>query len=1049
MTVDMVTGYVKTDLGEKELTVTYGGETTTYKVNVKDYVTGITVNPDTVTGEYNDTLADLIDDNTITYSVVYAKAGAQTDTLPESLLSAYDPTSTIAQELTVTYIDSDPDSASNGETFTALLNITLEDVITGIAINDKPDKLDYGYTESLDITGGTITVTRKSGKTEDIPFETAGVTITDTNGNPVDLTDVTLDNNNQATKTIKVSYDGFDDTFDVNVTNRITGIVMENTPKTNYYVDDSFDITTDGQTVGTILVTRENGDTESIKLDNPNVNITGFDSTQENTSLSLTVTYTENGITENTQYIVSVVDNVQNVEIGDLPKTAYKYGEPLDVSTGTLKITKANGDEKTIPMTPNMVTEMDGTPFNPTQLGTRNLKVTYGGQEMFYEITVSDYIDDIVLTPPTKVTYEYNEPLDLAGGQLEIVMASGAETSPIPLTDSRVNLSTFDPTHIGAQTINVEFEGFTGNFGVIVEDNIQTITISNPPKTQYEYGDALDVTGGTITATRSSGATETIDITPSMVSGYNPNQLGDQSLTVTYNGIKTNYTVNVADVVNDISITKPDKLVYKIGESLDLTGGFVNTVMASGQAQTPVAMTPSMITGFDSTTEGPKTITVTYQGFSKTFGITVVDPLSSMIILTLPNKVDYLYGESLDVTGGSIQITKESGSTEIIPMTKDMVSGYNPKTLGNQTLTVTYEGLTQNYIVNVEDYISHLSVKAPAKVNYEYGEDIDLEGGKVSIMMASGKVKETADMTASMISGYNGEKEGTQTINVEYKGLTGNFKVTVVDKIKGISMNTDPDKTVYDYNEDIDVTGGTIRVVKSSGISIVTITKDMISGYSATTPGSQVITVSYGGFTTKFIVKVNEKPVVETPRTNPTPRPHVVVRTQVVEKVVETPVKEEPVTEIPPKETPKETTKQEKPTKTLGVKDEKEKPQETRPDKRIIAGILGLLGLLLLLILLLFRRNVKIFVEEDGEFALGGLDKLTRKKLKLNIDKYLDEDTYPNRVKIHLNDAISEKLDGEELEITHRGQVIKHTIKYNDEPYEFILDALKETEENN
>ena len=312
MTVDMVTGYVKTDLGEKELTVTYGGETTTYKVNVKDYVTGITVNPDTVTGEYNDTLADLIDDNTITYSVVYAKAGAQTDTLPESLLSAYDPTSTIAQELTVTYIDSDPDSASNGETFTALLNITLEDVITGIAINDKPDKLDYGYTESLDITGGTITVTRKSGKTEDIPFETAGVTITDTNGNPVDLTDVTLDNNNQATKTIKVSYDGFDDTFDVNVTNRITGIVMENTPKTNYYVDDSFDITTDGQTVGTILVTRENGDTESIKLDNPNVNITGFDSTQENTSLSLTVTYTENGITENTQYIVVTLQLLQS-----------------------------------------------------------------------------------------------------------------------------------------------------------------------------------------------------------------------------------------------------------------------------------------------------------------------------------------------------------------------------------------------------------------------------------------------------------------------------------------------------------------------------------------------------------------------------------------------------------------------------------------------------------------------------------------------------------------------------------------------------------------
>ena len=69
--------------------------------------------------------------------------------------------------------------------------------------------------------------------------------------------------------------------------------------------------------------------------------------------------------------------------------------------------------------------------------------------------------------------------------------------------------------------------------------------------------------------------------------------------------------------------------------------------MASGAATSPVAMTSAMITGFDTTSEGAKPITVTYQGFSKTFGITVVDGLSGMIIKTLPNKVTYRYGESL------------------------------------------------------------------------------------------------------------------------------------------------------------------------------------------------------------------------------------------------------------------------------------------------------------------------------------------------------------------------------------------------------------------
>ena len=80
------------------------------------------------------------------------------------------------------------------------------------------------------------------------------------------------------------------------------------------------------------------------------------------------------------------------------------------------------------------------------------------------------------------------------------------------------------------------------------------------------------------------------------------------------------------------------------------------------------------------------------------------------------------------------------------------------------------------------------------------------------------------------------------------------------------------------------------------------------------------------------------------------------------------------------------------------------------------------------------------YVEEDEEFVLGGLDKITKKNPKLDIDKYLDKNTYPNRVKIRLNDSISEKLDDKEIEIIHRGKTIKHKVKYNDEPYEFMLD---------
>ena len=1229
ITSDMVSGYNKQTLGNQTLTITYGGETVQYQVTVKDYVTGITVIPSTVTGNYNETLAKLISDNNISYSVTYAKAGAKPPlTLAESMVDGYSSTSISAQNLIVTYLDSDIDSATNGENFTATLNITLsdkvdtitvvaptktkynhgealdltggsitvtsisgvsktvpmttsmfkengaavnmspdatafgtnttlgktitityeegekigtidypitiinnvktiamyqepkinynlnepldikngeilvtravgtpdvvplsdnkitvtgfdstaehtelpltvsfteneitktttykinvKDAVTGIVIKDMPNKIDYGYGETFAPEGGNITITRISGKTEEKPFNDTGVTITEVDGSPLDLSNVTLDANHQGTKTVQVSYEGQKATFTINITNKIAKIEMEKIPKTDYYIGDNLDLTTDGTTIGTIKLTRQNGETQSIPLNDAKVSVTGFDNTQENTSLELTVSYTENGITEDTSYTISVVDNVETVQIENTPKTNYKYGEPLDVSTGTLVISKGS-QTQSIPMKDNMVTELDGTPFNSNLLGTRNLKITYGGQVMNYEITVTDYIKGILLVPPTKQKYEYGEALDLTGGSVQKVMASGASTTPVVLSDSSVQLSAYNPNELGAQTIEVTYEGFKEDFGVIVEDNIQTIGMNSTPKIQYQYGEQLDVTGGSIIATRSSGKTEIIPLTPSMVENFNPNQSGNQTLTVRYQGKTTQYMVNVEDKVIDINITKPTKLIYKIGESIDLTGGTVQAVMSSGTATTPVAMTDSNVTiqGFDTSSEGAKTIQVTYQGITKTFGITVVDELSSMIIKTLPNKLDYRYGENLDVTGGTIEIEKESGSKEIINMTRDMVSGYNPKTVGSQTLTVTYEGLTQQFIVNVEDYVSHLKVQAPSKGEYEYGEDLDLAGGKVLIIMASGKTEETAEMTASMTSGFNAKQTGQQTITVEYKGLQGKFTVNVVDKVKGISMNNEPNKTTYAYSENIDLTGATIKVVKSSGIVIIPVTQDMISGYNSQSPGTQVITVSYGGHTTNFVVKVNQKEETkqqpkEQPKTNtvtPTQKTNNITiireRTVPVEKPVEEPKPTEQVQE-PPVETPKKTETEKKPVQTLGVKDEPE-PEEPI-DKRVVAGSIAGLGLLLLLALLFLKKNVKIFVEEDGELAIAGLDKVTNKRLQLNIDKYLDGETYNNKVKVQLSKTISKKLDGKEIEIKHRNEIQKFKIEYKNEPYEINLD---------
>ena len=1066
ITENMVSGYDPTKLGKQTITITYGGKTTSYEVNVKDYVTGISITPNAITGTYNDELEALINGNDIIYTVTYAKAGATSPrALTESMVAGYNKTSLTAQNLTVTYADKDANSYTNGKTFTTTLGIKLDNNVAKITIT-PPTKAEYNHGDKIDLTGGKITVTYTDGTTKEEPITSAVITEKDGGALNMNPTISEYGKDNKLSKTLTLKYtakNGVTGTtsYPITIANTIQSVAIDTLPtKVKYNIKDTLDTTG-----GKLKITRATGKAETIDITKDMVS--GFDSSKENTKLPLTISYTENGVTKTTTYTVSVEDPITSMTLKTTPKTEYKYGEPLDISNGVITIVRPSGPED------KQITKEMVTGYDPTKLGQQELTIKYGGQELKYKVNVKDYVKGIVLTPPAKTKYEYGESLDLTGGNIQKIMASGTATTPIALTDSRVKLSTFNPNKEGAQTINVAYEGFTEKFGVIVEDNLQSIKIkTEPTKTKYKYGEALDITGGQISAIKSSGKAENIDITTSMVSGYNPNKLGKQTITITYKGKTTQYSVEVEDYIKDIKLTNPNKLIYKVNEKMDLTGGKVTPVMASGIASPAIPMTNTdvTITGFDTTTVGAKIVKVSYKGISKTFGITVEDRYSEMKIKTLPTKTEYKYGESLDLTGGTIEITKDSGTKETINITKDMISGYNSKKLGSQILTVTYQGLTQQFVVKVEDYIASLKIQKPTKVEYEYGEDIELTGGKVSIIMASGAISESTVMTGAMITGYNPKAEGTQTIKVEYKGLQGNFQVKVEDKIKGISVNTEPDKTEYKYGENLDITGATIDVVKSSGITTIPVTPNMISGFSATTPGTQIIKITYGGFTTKFVVKVSEKQ--EEPKqddnkkednkdngtkednttnkneeitkdNNSTKKNYVEIERNDVTENQEQPEEQQPEEEVKkPTITKENPTKvpETKPTETLGVKDEKAEDKGTKDNSsKQKASIICLIAAILLLILLSCRRNVKIYVKENGEFVLGGLDKISKNNKYIDVDKYLDGDTYEKQVKIVLSDSISEKLDKDKIEIKHRGNKRDYKIKYEGKEIEIIL----------
>ena len=1238
VTEDMVSGYDKEKLGEQTIKVTYGGEETTFKVNVKDYVTKIEVVPADVTGKYNDELSQIISANDIKYVVTYAKEGAKTpETLTESMIkTTYNKGTINKQSLKVEYEDEDVNSATKGEKFEATLNVTLSDVVSKITIT-KPTKTNYNHGEELDLTGGKIEVTTASGLSKEVPIE--GSMITE-NGTTVNMSPSKDDygENTTVTKILTITYEegGKKEiaSYPIIIVNDVKSITMHQTPKTSYNVNDLLDVT-DGE----ILVTRAVGEPETKEITKDMV--TGFDSTKENTKLTLTVSYTENGITKTTTYDVSVKDSVESISIKANPdKTEYNYGEDLDLTGATISVVKGSGTIE-IPVTEDMVSGYD-----KEKLGEQTIKVTYGGEEATFKVTVKDYVKDIILVNPDKTEYQYGESLDLTGGSVQKVMASGAAVAAVPLTDDSVTLSTFNPNQSGIQTIKVTYEGKTKTFDVNVKDTItgielqgipetkykygedfkisnlklnihklsgdvtipvtqdmikgyeknklgsqvvkieyegQTITTinvevidyvqsviitppskveynygeslnldgakitkimaSNPSKPEeiivtssmisgytstkigkqnvtityvddktytkdfvvtvkdtiseislndkdfkkiYKYGDNLDLSNLSINVKYNSGKTENIPVTTGMISGYNPQKLGDQELTIIYNEKSLKTSVTIKDYIKDIKLTPPTKNEYKINESLSLAGGSITEVMASGVNENTISLTKNMVSGFDSTTPGIKKITVTYEGFSKIFEVAVINNVNHIEVIP-PTKTNYKYGEDLNLAGSSIKVVMEDGTIRNEKITKDMITGYEKTTPGQQMITVTYKDDKQNtytgyFSVTVgEDYIKEMKFVSPTKKQYIIGDTLDLTGGSITEVYASGKLGNKYNLTKDIVSGFDSTTPGTKTITVTFKDNTYKYTVNIEDRLLGVSIKDLPNKTTYKKGESLDLTGATLNVTKDSGVTVVKITKDMVSGYDSNKEGYQVITVNYGGFDNKFGVYVEKDATPSTPDSDNnqtdnkpgnnqtdnktddnqknnnqgnnqsnsknnakrnTSNTIMYVPSNTEDKVEES--NQNTQDNILKDEDKKQDSNQEKSKEpeAIGITNNNQNsPTDVMENLKnilnLFAIILALAGISLIIIVLIKRRkNVKIYLEEDGQKVLIGKEKVTKDDRVLDLNKYYkkyNEDEY----KVVLSKSISKKLDQKTVNIIIHDKDENFKVDYNNEEYSY------------
>lgn len=149
--------------------------------------------------------------------------------------------------------------------------------------------------------------------------------------------------------------------------------------------------------------------------------------------------------------------------------------------------------------------------------------------------------------------------------------------------------------------------------------------------------------------------------------------------------------------------------------------------------------------------------------------------LSSVELTSKPSKLVYSYGESaLDLTGIKLTAKYSSGASENIPVTKEMVSGYDLKKLGKQTVTVTYKGKTAHFDIKVNP--SDISGRK-ASLSYT---SVEYDGTEKTPAVTVEGLRAGTDYTVAYA---NNIKPGSATVTISGKGnYTGtiNLSFTIV-----------------------------------------------------------------------------------------------------------------------------------------------------------------------------------------------------------------------------------------------------------------------------
>ena len=160
---------------------------------------------------------------------------------------------------------------------------------------------------------------------------------------------------------------------------------------------------------------------------------------------------------------------------------------------------------------------------------------------------------------------------------------------------------------------------------------------------------------------------------------------------------RTAAEVTVTAIAVDTATWKSEYLVNEVFGTATLI------VTKSDNSTENVEITADMLTGFDTSAPGTKTVTITYGGNTTTATITVKEPVVETSALSLGDwQSVYFVGEEILLDGATV-LYDNGTETVTIGVTADMIAGFDTTSAGDKSVTITYAGNKLTVTIKVYD----------------------------------------------------------------------------------------------------------------------------------------------------------------------------------------------------------------------------------------------------------------------------------------------------------------------------------------------------------